>query len=100
LSYLFLEFCALEHNQLSGTLPTEIGNLLKMVTMYWHNNAMTGPLPSQLGKLSKLEQLQLNDNKFTGSIPTEIGTMINMLVLDLSKSESSELERLVLLLNW
>lgn len=70
-------------NQLSGPIPTEIGNLLNMKVLELNNNIMTGTLPTQLGQLTKLEQLKLNSNVFAGSIPTEIESMKSLSTIDL-----------------
>ena len=78
-----LDFCTTVHNQLSGPIPTEIGNLLSLTMLELNNNIMTGTLPTQLGQLTKLEQLKLAKNVFTGFIPTEIGLMASLSSIDL-----------------
>ena len=39
-------------------------------------NQLSGPIPSELGHLSGLETLYLSDNQLTGSIPLELGNLV------------------------
>ena len=41
-------------------------------------NALTGPIPSELGELSQLTSLWMSRNRLTGTIPPEIGQLINL----------------------
>ena len=65
-------------NDLSGTLPPEIWNLVNLESLYLHTNKLTGSIPSELGNLVNLQRLMLYDNQFTGSIPPEIVSMVNL----------------------
>ena len=40
--------------------------------MYLHDNQLTGEIPSEIGNLTNLTQLYLNINQLTGEIPEEI----------------------------
>ena len=52
-------------NQLSGTIPPELGALPKLSLLWIHNNSLTGQIPSQLGVLSDtLTNIKLADNNF------------------------------------
>ena len=42
-------------NQLSGTLPPELGNLTKLKELFLDRNQLSGPIPPELGKLTNLE---------------------------------------------
>lgn len=59
-------------NNLTGSLPDEIGLLsgLQNVTMYL--NKLRGTIPSALGRLQELKYLSFSGNLLTGSIPGEI----------------------------
>ena len=62
----------LENNQLNGSLPSEIGNCLRLEKLEVPDNLLTGQLPSSMGGLEKLSSLILDRNNFTGSVPVEI----------------------------
>ena len=63
----------LENNQLSGSIPPELGNLSKLWYLFMDRNQLTGSIPPELGNLSYLTNLYLNNNQLTGSIPPELG---------------------------
>ena len=58
-------------NQLTGTIPSEIG-LLSDTLIAWSCavNSLTGELPSEIGLLTLSKYLAVNDNSFSGTIPT------------------------------
>jgi len=63
----------LTNNNLSGQLPAEMSGLVNLNVFVIERNQITGPVPPWLGSLSKLEEITLDDNPFTaGSIPVEL----------------------------
>ena len=59
-------------NQLTGTVPPEIGNLQQLtVLQLWCNN-LRGTLPSDMRKLVALEQLWLSNNPQLEVNPTDV----------------------------
>ena len=63
---------ALKTNQFHGPIPEKLceASALKYVLLW--DNALTGSIPGCLGRLSQLTDLELNQNKFNGSIPEEL----------------------------
>ncbi|CAN0072427.1 unnamed protein product, partial [Ectocarpus fasciculatus] len=45
-----------------GGIPTELGRLVTLRTLYLHGNGLTGSIPKELGGLVKLDDLRLSDN--------------------------------------
>jgi len=68
----------LNYNQLTGSIPSEIGNLPNLTSMYLNNNQFTGSISSEIGNLTNLTHLFLSSNQLIGSIPPEIGNLTNL----------------------
>ncbi|KAF2911341.1 hypothetical protein DAI22_11g170900 [Oryza sativa Japonica Group] len=83
---VYLEYLYLDFNAISGSLPEEIGNLVRLEALLLHNNSFTGILPSSLGRLKNLQVLYIDNNKISGSIPLAIGnlTELNYFRLDVN----------------
>lgn len=77
---------SLENNQLSGTIPSELGNLLELKWLYFQENQLSGTIPSTLGNLD-LRSLYLYDNQLSGTIPSSLGNLSNLYFLDLGTNQ-------------
>jgi Leucine-rich repeat (LRR) protein len=53
-------------NQLSGSIPVELGNLSSLGRLYLYTNQLSGSIPVELGNLSSLGRLWLQGNQLTG----------------------------------
>ena len=69
---------SLRKNQLTGTIPAELGNLTGLQKLNLHVNQLTGAIPTELGNLASLRDLSLNHNQLTGTIPTELGNLASL----------------------
>ncbi|MFN4293952.1 MAG: hypothetical protein ACK4JD_07460 [Thermoflexales bacterium] len=49
-------------NQLSGELPAELGNLVRLTELALHQNQLGGSLPDSFANLTKLVALTLQSN--------------------------------------
>ncbi len=101
----------LQSNHLSGTLPSEIGNLSELIELRAYSNTLSGgitdlirlsnlsvihlhanklnrPIPPELGQLSTtLAVLNLGNNPLRGEIPAELGSLANLRELILYSNE-------------
>jgi Leucine-rich repeat (LRR) protein len=84
-----LEYFDLFLNQLSGSIPSELGNLSNLKHFDLSFNQLSGSIPSELGNLSNLKELILEYNKLTGSIPPELGNLNKLEVLYLYYNQLS-----------
>jgi RHS repeat-associated protein len=74
----YLNALDLDNNNLTGAIPTTIGNLTKLEILYLWQNQLTGSIPSQIGNLLLLRDLNLSTNQLSGPIPTSIGNLSNL----------------------
>ena len=51
---------SLPNNKLSGTLPSELGNMVNLETLVLRDNDLVGPLPRGMIQLSKLKRLDIS----------------------------------------
>ncbi len=77
----------LDGNSIAGPIPPELGNLRSMRAINLWRNQLTGEIPPELGKLENLWQLILWDNQLTGEIPPELGKLKMMDQMDLSDNQ-------------
>ena len=74
---------------LSGSLPTELGNLSQLIALLLNDNDLSGGIPEELGNLSQLTALLLNENDLSGGIPEELGKLTQLSTLDLGSNSLS-----------
>ena len=79
-----MELLRLQNNNLTGTIPGELGDLSALVELDLSGNALTGSLPAALSRLGNLELLHLQNNNLTGTILAELGDLSALVDLDLS----------------
>ena len=70
-----LEELRLAGNDLSGTIPSELGNLPRVWRFHLYQNQLSGTIPSELANLPRLEELYLDRNNLSGMIPSELGNL-------------------------
>ena len=76
----------LGRNQLSGSIPSELGNLLNLEGILLEFYQLTGTIPIQLGSLTNLINLDLQGNQLAGSIPAELGNLINLATFSINSN--------------
>ena len=65
----------LNHNNLSGPIPAELGNLSNLRELVLWQNQLSGPIPSALQNLTQLAHLDLDVNRLSGTIPAWLGDL-------------------------
>ncbi|KAL8517288.1 hypothetical protein ACS0TY_015500 [Phlomoides rotata] len=81
-----LTLLGIEGNYLTGIIPEDIGKLGNLGELYLTGNELTGKIPFSFGNLTKLSVLKLDSNRLQGSIPSEIGNCSSLLELNLSSN--------------
>ena len=82
-----LEALYLAYNQLTGTIPAELGDMTRLTHLGLLNNQLTGTIPGELANLTKLRQLSLQHNQLTGPIPTWVGSLTRLQILNLHANQ-------------
>jgi Leucine-rich repeat (LRR) protein len=77
----------LQHNKLSGTLPQSLGKLFNLINLRVEDNQLSGLIPLSLGALIRLKSLYLDYNQFSGRIPFSLSILHNLQYLDLSYNQ-------------
>ena len=68
-----LQFLNLQNNNFSSFIPKEVGKLKKLEWFSLYNNRISGELPKEFGEISTLQSIFLQSNNLTGKIPTTFG---------------------------
>jgi Leucine-rich repeat (LRR) protein len=79
----------LSYNQLSGNIPSQIGNLMNLNSLSISNNQLSGEIPSALGECLLLESLHLEKNFLQGKIPGSLSALRGIYEMDLSQNNLS-----------
>ena len=77
----------LQHLQLTGTIPAELGSLTNLKTLWLSGNQLSGEIPVELGDLTNLTRLSLGNNQLSGEIPEKLGGLTNLRWLELSGNQ-------------
>ncbi|GLJ53068.1 hypothetical protein SUGI_1130530 [Cryptomeria japonica] len=69
----YLSVLLLNGNNITGIIPSQIGNLTNLTQIDFSSNLFTGQIPSSLSNLRKLQRLRLDNKQLEGNIPSIIG---------------------------
>jgi len=83
-----LEELNVSHNNLTGAIQSQIGQLTNLKILNASDNQMTG-VPAEIGRLQNLQVLDLSNNKLTG-LPNELGKLTQLRTLDLRGNSYSK----------
>ncbi|KAH7442180.1 hypothetical protein KP509_03G075400 [Ceratopteris richardii] len=68
----------LSYNALSGTLPSQVGELTSLLVLDLSRNEFTGAIPSDLGNIADVSALDISYNNFTGELPSSLSSLTNL----------------------
>ena len=72
------------------TIPTEFGNLVQMTAFFMFQlDDLTGTIPTELGRMTDMELFLLSQNRLSGTVPTEFASMTLLELFDVSNSTIS-----------
>ncbi|CAB9512744.1 leucine Rich Repeat [Seminavis robusta] len=77
----------LRNQDITGTIPTAIGQLTALDEITLSFNALTGTLPTELGCLTNLVYMSVTYTQLTGGLPTEMAQLTRLQTLYLSRNQ-------------
>ncbi|XP_068315970.1 receptor-like protein EIX2 [Pyrus communis] len=79
----------LSSNRLTGEIPSEVTDLVGLISLNLSRNNLTGQITPKIGKLQSLDLLDLSNNQIHGTIPTSLIGISSLGKLDLSNNNLS-----------
>jgi hypothetical protein len=73
-----LQILYLHSNQLTGSIPADIGNLSNLQQLHLYSNQLSGSIPDSIGDLSNLQHLHLFSNQLIGEIPVSLKSLTSL----------------------
>ncbi|KAJ6808327.1 brassinosteroid LRR receptor kinase BRI1-like [Iris pallida] len=84
ISMIFLD---LSYNELSGSIPKEVGRMYYLMVLNLGHNSLSGPIPPELGSLRDVGVLDLSHNALEGPIPGSFSGLSMLSEIDLSNNQ-------------
>ncbi|KAL7554015.1 hypothetical protein ACHAWF_017357 [Thalassiosira exigua] len=86
-----LKFLSLHTNNITGSIPPGVGNLVNLTTLDLSTNEFVGEMPEEIQDLPRLQILFLGRNDYTpGPVPTWLRNMTSLTELSLKGSKREE----------
>lgn len=85
--------------QVSGTIPTELGNITTLEAINLQNGngqKLNGALPTELGRLTRLDYFFVSNNQLTGTFPSEMGLLSALTHVTISQNRFSAIPAIAL----
>ncbi|KAG6653331.1 receptor-like protein 13 [Carya illinoinensis] len=79
----------LSSNQLTSSIPSEIGELSQLLFLNLSDNSLTGSIPISFRNLRSMESLDLSHNKLRGRIPTELVGLTSLSIFSVAYNNLS-----------
>ncbi|CAJ1952382.1 unnamed protein product [Cylindrotheca closterium] len=83
-----LNFIHLDKNFLTGTLPTTLGRL-NLEELFISRQDISGPIPSELGNIHRINAIDFHSTSLNGTLPEELYNMTDLQILDLHDTKLS-----------
>ncbi|MBN1790236.1 MAG: S8 family serine peptidase [Bacteroidales bacterium] len=80
------------NNNITGVIPSEIGNLNRLTFLSLAYNNLSGQIPSEIGNLTNLTGLNLCGNQLTGDLPAGIYSMSSLTQLGLNYNSITNID--------
>ncbi|XVE80973.1 hypothetical protein DITRI_Ditri15bG0024900 [Diplodiscus trichospermus] len=74
-------------NQLTGIIPSGLGNLSEIRGLNLSHNNLAGPIPLSFSKLKQIESLDLSYNNLNGRIPSQMIELYSLAVFTVAHND-------------
>lgn len=78
----------IDNNEVTGSIPTTIGQILGLASLSMTNTTLTGSIPTELGLLTNLKRVWLYENNLTGNIPIQLASLNQLEVFEVHTNPS------------
>jgi hypothetical protein len=73
----------LNHGDLAGTLPEELGLLSDLAVFHLNSNRFSGSLPDAIRSLHLLHEIDVSNNQLSGPFPSQLLCLPNVQYVDI-----------------
>jgi len=80
----FMTLIDMSSNNLSGTIPPQMFNLIGLSSLNLSHNKLAGKIPNEIGNMKNLESLDFSANQLRGEIPYSLSSLSFLGYLNLS----------------
>ncbi|MEM7102425.1 MAG: hypothetical protein AAF502_04770 [Bacteroidota bacterium] len=84
-----LEIIQMVGNQITGAIPESIGNLVDLRELIMFANSLDQPLPDAFGAMTQLQIVQMSSNAISGPLPPTLAGVSSLMILNLSDNQLS-----------
>ncbi len=77
----------LDHNHFTGSVPDEHYNMSELRRWDLYDMNLSGTLSAKIGLLTNIQTFRITMNSISGTIPTEMGSMIALQDVELQQNE-------------
>ncbi|GAU29031.1 hypothetical protein TSUD_165490 [Trifolium subterraneum] len=86
---IYMSGIDLSHNKLNGSIPSELGNLIRIRSLNLSNNFFIGKIPTTFSNLVQVESLDLSFNMLSGQIPPQLTGLTSLEVFSVAHNNLS-----------
>ncbi|KAJ0076439.1 hypothetical protein Patl1_35237 [Pistacia atlantica] len=79
----------LSDNELTGEIPSKIGDLQGIIALNLSYDLLSGPIPKSFSNLKEIESLDLSHNKLSGQIPLQLTQLYYLEVFNVAYNNLS-----------